>query len=302
MAQTNQEILEARIDELLNGGLDETQRRQVLERISRDDFARGLLADALRLQADARAAYGYDRACEAMHESLRSLTDVLAGSQGGRPRLRKGERSLRSLWRPSTLARIAAVAVVLVSAYLAVTAHRANQALQEKLSRPEQPPAMPRLTATELAGYRAIWNEVVDQTRKTRPWVLLSDGAGQFGYVPTAGGPTGENNLVLLRCILVGTDGQNVSTVNLLLPARQNLRLSVPEASWAAGLPLHCDVWVGERWVGLGLAAGNGSPGAPGIRGRTAIGGEPSEIGSFLLDGRTMRVVLQAVPLNVAAS
>lgn len=301
MADRAEDDLARRIDELLTGRLDERRRREMLSLIACDAAARRALREALELQDQARAAYGLDRADEAMPRALRALADSLDNAKGHAPGRGRPESKSRLVWRTSSLLRIAAVAVVAVSIYVAVAAYRANQVIRSEFARSRQGPTMPQLAESQLAGYRMVWHEVLDPSRRSRPWVLLHDGGGTFGYVPAVESTFQYGKLVLLRCALFGPDGKSVSEVNLLLPARQALTLSVPEAARAGSQPLHCDVWVRDGRAGIALTAGNGAAGGAGVRGRTGIGDKPIEIGQFVLDGETLRVMLHAVPLSIAA-
>jgi hypothetical protein len=48
----------------------------------------------------------------------------------------------------------------------------------------------------------------------------------------------------------------------------------------------------------VGLTVGTGSADAVGVRGRVGFGDRSVEIGEFLLGGKPMRIVVQAVPLG----
>ena len=292
------------IDELLAGELNERRCRELLAIIVRDGAARRALEELLELQDQARAAYGFDRADDAMRRSMRSLSDSLHQPPTVAPVRRQtnsGRRPMRSIWRTSSLMRIAAVVVVAVSLYVAVTAYRASDVIRSELARSLRHPTMPQLSERQLASYRMVWNELLDPTQRSRPWVLLRDGGGAFGYVSVAEDALPHGKLVLLRCALFDPGGKRVSEVNLLLPSRRGLTLSVPEAARAGSQSLHCDVWVRDGRAGIALTAGNGAAGGAGVRGRTGIGDKPIEIGQFMLDGETLRVMLQAVPFNAAA-
>ncbi len=311
--------MELQIDDLLNGGLDAGERARLLSRIACDDCARGVLRETVELQHAARTVYGYDIADAAIADSLRR---VVTESPGFRPRLiadggpppngaavgdahrknRKEGSPFGAFRGVPALVRIAAVVAIAASLYVALAARQDSGKLREELAALRRPMTAPGLTENEMANFGRVWNEVLDRDRPTDPWVLLSDGGGQFGYIPAIEGAAAPNKLVLVRCILFNEDGESVSKVNLLLPGRRDVRLSLPEVALTDDLPVRYDVWVAGQQAGIGLMVGDESTGAGGVRGWTNIGESPTEIGQFMLEGRKLRVVLQALPLNVAAS
>ena len=319
MNESDRESLELQIDDLLNGGLDAGERARLLSRIACDDCARGVLREAVELQNAARTVYGYDIADAAIPDSLRR---VVTESPGFRPRsiadggpppngaavadAHRGNRKERSPFGAfrgvPALVRIAAVVAIAASLYVALAARQDSGKLREELAALRRPMTAPGLTEDEMANFGKVWNEVLDRDRPTDPWVLLSDGGGQFGYIPAIEGAAAPNKLVLVRCILFNEDGESVSKVNLLLPGRRDVRLSLPEVALTDDLPVRYDVWVAGQQAGIGLTVGDETTGAGGVRGWTNIGESPTEIGQFMLEGKKLRVVLQALPLNVAAS
>lgn len=319
--------MELQIDDLLNGGLDAGERARLLSRIASDDRAREVLREAVELQHAARTVYGYDMADAAITDSLRRVVTESppnGAAVGDAHRGNWKERSPFGAFRGvPALMRIAAAVAIAASLYVAVaarqdsgklreelgalrdiafTARQDSGKLREVLAALRRPMTAPGLTEDEVANFGKVWNEVLDRDRPTRPWILLSDGVGQFGYIPAVEGAAAPNNLVLVRCILFNEDGESVSKVNLLLPGRRDIRLSLPEVALTDDLPVHYDVWVTGQQVGIGLLVGDRTTGAGGVRGWTNIGESPTEIGQFILEGKKLRVVLQALPLNVAAS
>lgn len=297
--------LEMQIHDLLNGGLDEPDRVRLLERVAHDDRARQALCQAVELRREARAAFGYDQADALAKDALPRLKSALAAGKttlATPPRAPARANRFRFLWRASTLARVAAVVVVVASMYVAVVVNLANRELRANLSRSTEPAGLPGLTEGELADLRTVWNGLLDRSQDAQPWVLLSNGSGQFGYVPAGKDGADSERLVLVRCMLVNEANKSISEVNLLLPAQQDLRLSVPDAGKAGNRPINCDVWVAGRWAGLSLSVGDKAKEVSGLAGRANIGGKPVEIGQFLLDGSRLRVILQALPLTASAS
>ena len=76
------------------------------------------------------------------------------------------------------LVRIAAVVVAGASVFAAVSSYRMDRAVTKTLLRAPSP-SVPPLTEQELVGFRTLWREIIDRSTNSRPWGLLSDGAGQ---------------------------------------------------------------------------------------------------------------------------
>ena len=277
--------LRTSIHALLCGDLPADQADKVLCRIAREDRARELLRESIELRDRSRAAFGYDRAGEAAGESLARLT---ASSM----RSRRAARLLR------VLGAAAAAIVIVASVLIAAVLHDSNRRLRDELAGARASLKLPRLTDAELGKFRQIWTTVSEDTNRTMPWVLLSDDCGEFGYLPGSSAPRRGGSLILVRFLLAAPDGRQAAAVNLLIPARRNLRLSVPAAARLAGLPVSCDIVTDGHWAAVGLSVGRPDAGDVGVRGRVSIGTDWLEIGEFRLDGRRMRVAVQARPLD----
>ncbi len=199
--------------------------------------------------------------------------------------------------------RVAAVLAIVASLYVAVTTRLENLKLQRDFAAHEQLPlTIPVLTAKEAANFLTVWNEVLDRDRPTRPWVLLGDASGRFGYIQTDGGAGAGTRPVVVQCILFDDAGTPVSKLNLMLPGRREIQLSLPEVALAGDFPVNYDVWVADGKAGIGLTIGDKAANAGGLQGWTNIGEGSTEIGQFMLDGKRLRVVLQAQPLSVTTS
>jgi anti-sigma factor RsiW len=287
-----------RLQALLSGSLSPAEMRRVLALVARDDGARRLLDEMLALERTVRAAYGYDRTEEKMKDSLASLLASLGA--GGIP----------AAWDPAGAARrpafrmrwvlgaLAASVVVAASLYVAISTHLLNRSMRGQLNPVLNSAALPKVTETEKAGYSRIWSEVAQAASGPTPWILLSNGGGEFGYLPSPSAGAGEERLLLVRCLVTPGDDGRVQTINLLVPARRNLRLSLPEIAHLAGQPVACDIAMYADSATVGLTVGKGSADAVGVRGRVGFGDRSVEIGEFLLGGRPMRIVVQAVPLG----
>ena len=64
---------ERQIHALIHGDLDESDRFEVLQRLSEDQATRRLLAEMLLFQRDVRAAFGYDQADETIPSNVAHL-------------------------------------------------------------------------------------------------------------------------------------------------------------------------------------------------------------------------------------
>jgi len=287
-----------RLQSLLSGSLSPAEMRQVLALVARDDCARRLLGEMLAFERTIRAAYGYDRTEEKMKDSLASLLASLGA--GGIPAERERVRAAR---RPAfrmrrVLGALAASVVVAASLYVAISSHLQNRSMQTQLNQVLDSAALPKVTEVERAGYSRIWSEVAQAAGGPKPWILLSNGAGEFGYLPSPTEGAGEERLVLVRCLVTTGDDGRAQTINLLVPARRNLRLSLPGVAHLAGQPVACDVAMYADSAAVGLTVGKGPFDTVGVRGRVGFGNQSVEIGELRIGGKPMRVVVQAVPLG----
>ncbi len=300
MDEKLQITLESRIQELLAGELGQTETAELLVVIGRDDEARRILAEVLELQRQSRRSFGYDVGNEVIQASLAKTTGSLhemsipapVTARRSRPNLRK--LMMRIAWP----IRIAAMVVIGVSVFMAVTARHDSRLLLNQLARTEQVVTLPKPTVEELMCLRRVWNQVSESSGNFRPWVFLSNGTGQFAYVPADSVATNGSKLVLLRCVIVSGERQSTMQMNLLLPAQQAVQLTVPEAGLLAGQPIRLAVSASKEWASIGLNVGSDSDGSAGVQGRVRIGGGATEIGQFRLDGKKMKVILQATTLN----
>ena len=287
-----------RLQALLSSSLSPAEMREVLTLVARDDGARRMLDEMLALERTVRTAYGYDRTEEKMRESLASF---LASAGAGEIPAEK--ESIRAARRPAfrlrrVLAALAASVVVAASLYAAISSHLLNRSMQTQLSQVLGSSALPKVTETERAEYSRIWSEVAQAAGGPKPWILLSNGGGEFGYLAAQSAGAGEERLLLVRCLVTTGDDGRVQAINLLVPARKNLRLSLPGIAHLGGQPVACDIAMNGDSATVGLTVGKGSADAVGVRGRVGFGDRSVEIGEFLLGGKPMRVVVQAVPLG----
>jgi len=288
-----------RLQALLSGSLSPDEMRQVLARVARDDGARRMLDEMLTTERTLRTAYGYDRTEGKMRDSLVSLLTSLRANEI--PAETDGDRAAR---RPAirmrrVLGALAASVVVAASLYVAISSHLLNRSIQTQLSHSQilDSAALPKVTSTEKAAYSRIWSEVAQAAGGPKPWVLLSNGGGEFGYLASPSAGAGEERLLLVRCLVTTGDGR-VQTINLLVPARKNLRLSLPEIVQLAGQPVACDIAIDAESAAVGLTVGKDSSGAAGVRGRVGFDNKSVEIGELRIGGKPLRVVVQAVPLG----
>ena len=194
------------------------------------------------------------------------------------------------------LSRVAALVVIAAAIFVSVTVHRTARPAATLAA----PVGMPTITREEVARLQTVWRELREDSGRSTPWLLLTNAAGEFGYISPAADGTVSGGLVLVRCVLIDQRGASVGTANLLVPAHGPVQLSVPEGIHAGGRTINYEAHVEGAWATVGLSVGDTPVG--GLRGRTPIGREPVEIGQFLLDGEPLRVVLQAMPFSTASS
>jgi len=287
--------LEERIHALLCGALDEPQRRSLLLTVARDEAARRLLEEICVFQRDARAALICPADEEAMQSGLRRLLACLdaedtAPAAAPPTRRRRRPRPVAGTW----VWRLAASAALAAALVLAVAAYHAGSRTRDDLRRLDRRIAMAQMTASELATYRRVWREVAGPAGRPKPWVLLHDGGGRFEYLPGTEAEGAAGRFVVLRCALATDDGEVLERVNLLLPAGQVVRASLDEAGRLAGRTIRCRVDAEGERVGMDLELADGAAGTVGIRGGVRLGDRPTEIGRVKLNGRTLRVILDA--------
>lgn len=293
--------LEERLHALLCDEPDSDERRALLALVSADDEARGLLREMIQTQTQARAACGHDEAAGVLRASMGSiLSSVRAGGPlpaAGQVAGRGGSVSRRRR-RARWVLRVAAGIVVLASVSVAVTAVRTGRRIEEKLAQMQQALSMPQVSAAEVDSYRQIWQHVGEGPARSRPWVLLGEGVGRFGYVPTAGDTGAGAELLLLRCRMVTATGHILETFNVLVPAGGRTRLSLPDAGRLKGHPIHCEVAARDTGATVAVMVGTEPTAVAGVKGRVMTDEGPVELGQFRMDGDRVHVVFQAVGLG----
>lgn len=294
MTDQDRRELESRIHSLLNGLLGATERDDLLGMILRDSGAREVFDEMLEWQVRARAALGPvdDKAVEAR---MQQVCESAAACRRETGRACRGRSRWR--WGVKVLLSVAALVIVSASAYVG---GRCSSRAGQPARRSGGPADAPVLGAAEIEQFRRIWQHVAEEDSGTRPWMLLTPGGGEFGYVPVDEATEGRMGLLLVRCLVAGADEGNVRVIHLLLPSKKGLHVSLPEVMRLADVPVRCEIATGDRWATMGLTVGATSPGV-GVRGQARIGGELTEIGCFALHGRNLSVWVQVVPLAGAA-
>ena len=297
---------ESRIHDLLAGRLAEWDRADLLRLIGRDDNARRLMLDMLTLQDQARQSVGLNVEPEAMQTYMARTLEALKG---------RAESTVTGAGLPSDSpvpsrpvrwfdwgVRIAALLLLGVCGWLAYM-------LTVAASRPVgQPPlahevvahnggvAMPALNVDDLATLRKIWDQVRQTGDAARPWVLLSNGVGEFGYLPAGGTENEKTGLILVRCVIVG-DGKPVTQIYFLLSGQQPAELLVPGGGRLGGQPLDVALVSSGNQVHVDLKACETTGIQAGLRGTAVQGRAAVDAGQFRFEGQMFRVLLQATPL-----
>lgn len=292
MGETLTSEAESQILELIYGNPDCNRRRQTLDLISHDEQARQYLRETLELQGAARTAAGTQFADELVSYNLPGLQLALSDKVKRADEPVSGQAS--RYWRPMMLWswRAAACLLIGVSLYLAATAHRKVEGMREQV------PAFPTVSQSELASYRQVWGQLADRTMSAAPWVLISDGRGEFGYLPVEPREASGGTFVLLRCFVVSTDGGIMDKMVMVLPVGKDMNLRLPTSGRLAGQPVRYEVASTAQQAWLSVSAGQEPSTASGIRGSVSVGQEPTEIGQFQLSGKNMRVFVQVVPFQ----
>ncbi len=299
---TDQEQLdtECSIHAMLCGRLAEAEQVSLLKRLARDDQLRDLLAEIIQTQELARAAYGYPIGDPSVPVDLtRAIAASAAGAE--HPSTSKPEHRRLLAFRPwrRALWRVAAIVVIAASVFVAVDVHRSNVLLRDKLATAGigEPIQASQLQPSEIQRLRGVWNQIADRRETSRPWILLSNGSGEFGYV---GGvyKSGERQPIVLRLTLVSAEGKVVETSNLLLPEQAIGKLSLADIGRLWGLPLGLVVDSSNSRTRVALTVSRGGDDGAGISGRVQVGNVAEEIGWLRVAGKDVKVIVQAFPLR----
>jgi hypothetical protein len=291
---------ESSIQDLQAGELGPGATSELLARVAGDSEARSVLSEMIALQRVSRSSFGLEVTDEVMRDGLDRTLDALRVTNvtptGDKLRSRRTVRAMvRSIAWP---ARVAAAVLIGVCIYVAVMARNDSELMRQQLAIMDKRISMPAATAAEVANLRQVWSEVSSGSDSSRPWVFMSNGGGRFGYVPVRAVGGDRPELILLRCAIVGPDGERTKQMNLLLPAGKVLALDVMDAGRLVGSPVRISVSASEDWAGMDLEVGTQGQGVVGLKGRARLGAEAAEVGQFRLDGRDMKVFLHATRIS----
>jgi hypothetical protein len=256
----------------------------------------------LRVQRGVRAALGYERAETALSRSMAEVVAEVSrpsapAAPGGNERTASGRQNRSRPWAVRGLAA-AAVVMLAAGAWMAATAVRTQQRIEQRLARLEQAVTLPSLTEDELASFRTLWRQVAGTPPQEAPWILLAGGGGRFGYVPATAGGEAEASPLLVRCRLVGCDGEVHGTFNVLVPAGIRSPLVLDGVASLHHRPVACEIATRGGEAVVRVTVGGEEAGAAGVQGRVAAGQGPVEVGQFRINGCRVQVVCQALPLG----
>jgi hypothetical protein len=294
--------LEQSIHSLLCGSLPERSRTALLSNIASNDHARETLREMIEFGQMARVAYGYKLVDEAAAGSFKllkvRLAEVSEAAQKAKRSPLRGD-ILRRITLPQWAIGVAAAVVVAVSLFVAYDLHQSNLRMIAQLA-PKTHRSMPSgLTASELENYGRVWSQIADKRDSARPWILLGDSGGQFGYVNDAGS---QERLIVLQIQVLSAEGKVLARNNMMIPAQAVARIAVPDAGrlWgqALGYEISCQKSSSGQWAGVAMTIGEGASQKAGISGRVRLGESPSELGQLKIDGKDVRVVVQAVSVG----
>ncbi len=289
--------LEKRIHSLICGDLDEQRRQETLSLIAHDKHAQGILSEMIDVQRSSRAAFGFDHVDEAIARSMPHLDSDTLDKQG-QQRLRekkqqtpKGQHFLH-LTKAGWLWRIAAMFVIAASAYIALSNYISSQNLDEQLAEIRQSIAKPTisLSADDVSRLRTVWSEVSGSGNAGDTWILLNNGSGEFGSIDTPADTMSRGKVLLVQYRIVDESGSYVYTADLLMPDRKTLKIDLPDAGKIVGRPASLTFAAAKNKATIGFAV-DGIESLPvGVLGQTLIGDKSEEVGSFSLNGNSMRV------------
>jgi len=295
---------ERSIHALLCGRLGQAERVSLLKSLAQDEQLRDLLAEIIQTQELARAAYGYPADDPSVPAGLTASIAAPAASTRPSSTSKPSNRRLLALgpWRRA-LWRVAAIVVIAASVFVAIDVHRSNVLLRNKLAGGGggEPITTGQLLPADMQRLRDIWSHVVDRRETARPWILMSNGSGEFGYVSGLD-KSGPSQPIVLRLTLVSADGKVVETSNLLLPNQAIGRLALADAGRLWGLPLGLVVDSSNRRTRVALTVSRGDDDGAGISGRVRVGDVAEEIGWLRVAGKDVRVIVQALALRANVS
>jgi hypothetical protein len=292
--------LERNIQDLQSGEFGPEATSELLGRIASDSEARQVLGEMIELQNLSRRSFGIEVDDEVMRHGLSGTLNALRKADvspvSDKFRSRRTVRAMvRSIAWP---ARVAAAVLIGVCIYVAMVARNDSELMRRQLAIMDERISMPAVTAAEVADLRQVWSEVSSGSDSSRPWVFMSNGGGRFGYVPVRSVGGDRPELILLRCVIVGADGERTKQMNLLLPAGKVLALDVMDAGSLVGSPVRISVSASKDWAGMDLEVGTQGKGIVGLKARARLGAEAAEVGQFRLNGREMKVFLHATRIN----
>lgn len=292
--------MQEQLQRLLAGDLDERDTQAVLTAVAQDDQARAELRRTLVLRDRAREALGSDPSADVAAGSLEQTLQKLRapGPRGrdtqARPAFRRGRWTRQVPW----LACAAAVVALAGCVWMTVLARRDTQAVRDEIAQLRIEVRVPGPGQEELSHLRQVWQEVAQDGDHARPWVFLSSGAGEFGYMPAEAGSAHENRPLLLRCVIADDAGRPMKQMGLILPGRQALTLDVREAGRLRGRPVRVGVAASGTSAVFDLKVGVDSTDAVGLRAVVPVGREAIEVGQFRLGSEKARVFLQVMPMQ----
>ena len=294
MSQQDARDLDARIHALLCDSLSRGQRDEVLALIATDEVARKLLDEMLTCRKLSRAAFGYDRADQAMDASKAAF---MASLKSAWPADTPNVKVRRIRWRPLLWPAAAAAVAIAVSLYLAAAGRRDTANMHQEIASVMRQVAAAQVTQAEVTDYLRIWREVTSANDRESPWILLNNGGGRFEYLPSVRQGAASGSLIL-RCLIVSADGRIVEKINVLLPADRPIAVSLGEAGQLEGMPIRYNVVTSGRWITMDVKVGDNAARTVGVRGRVKLGDKMAGIGRFRIGNRDLQVFLWAVRLD----
>ena len=285
--------LEQQVHSLLNGTLEAQLRGELLLRVAQDAEVRELFAEMLTFQSDCRETMGYSCADALITANMPRLHLALAETKPPAATAGPGRHysfAHKAVW----LGRIAALILLTVSVYVAMTAQFRSQSLETRLAGIQHEltaPAM-ALTTDEIKNFRQIWNQVA---LGNNTFVLVSNGGGEIGSIASRDEAiTGSREVLLIQCHVLDSRGNLAYRTNLLVPGGVAKNLQVAQAGRIAGYPVSLDISQTGSLAQVGFCIrGDDRKRLWNLVGKTRVGSQTEEIGSFKMDGRNLRVFVK---------
>jgi hypothetical protein len=281
--------MQTRLQALLCGELPDSARLQLLEEIAQNAPMQSTLKQMIAQQKASRAAFGYDKVDEMIEARLpAAMASAMQAAERQQSRdVQKWRSARRIVWR------VAASIAVICSLGVALTAYHSGKNIRAQLADIRQQRSLPAvsLTANDLARFRMLWQQVA---QGSEPWLLVSNGEGEFGNAQRSANAASVRDEVLLVSWRILTEsGQQVYAAELLLTPGQPLQINLPSTSRIAGRTATVTVQANNGYAAVGLSLHDANQVPVGVAGEIPVDSAVHELGQFLVGRTVLRVYVQ---------